>query len=347
MRIESVACETPSLCVGNEELLRHIELQSRDVPVAKVRQYQRMVSVLLTKVGAQTRYVLDREAGERPFELIRCAMEGALARARCVPADVDLLIYCGVGKGFKEPASAYFYAKAMGMRCDCFDVADACMSWVRSVDIAQQFLMNGRYRRVLVVNGEFNVFGHGYPELFRVRDLEQLAYTFPTYTIGEAATATVLSGEGEPWRFAYLSSPEMCDLCTIALEDFAGYVEASERHNRNGTYKFVSYGAEMFAHAEEQLVKLITREVADLYGPRLYVPHAATSQTYIDVARHAGFDAERVFTKVFPRYGNVVSASVPLGLKMAADEGTLQRGDRVVLIPASAGMSHAVVQMVY
>ena len=40
-----------------------------------------------------------------------------------------------------------------------------------------------------------------------------------------------------------------------------------------------------------------------------------------------------------PRYGNVISASLPLGLRKAADEGRLKPGDDVVLIGASAGVS--------
>jgi hypothetical protein len=41
------------------------------------------------------------------------------------PEDIDLLIYCGVGRGFLEPANAYFYAKARDMRTtNCFDITD-------------------------------------------------------------------------------------------------------------------------------------------------------------------------------------------------------------------------------
>ncbi len=45
----------------------------------------------------------------------------------------------------------------------------------------------------MIVNGEFNMH-HGLPDNFKVTSLRQVEYTFPTYTIGEAATATIVSG---------------------------------------------------------------------------------------------------------------------------------------------------------
>jgi acyl-CoA:acyl-CoA alkyltransferase len=79
----------------------------------------------------------------------------------------------------------------MGMDCSCFDIADACMSWIRALEISYHFLRSGRYRRIMIVNGEFN-HHHGFPDNFRIRNLRQLEYTFPTYTIGEAASATIV-----------------------------------------------------------------------------------------------------------------------------------------------------------
>ena len=56
---------------------------------------------------------------------------------------------------------------------------------------------------------------------------------------------------------------------------------------------------------------------------------------------------ESISAQVFPRYGNIVSASIPTAISMAHQQGLLNRGDRAILIPASAGMSFAVVQFTY
>ena len=347
MRILSVAARMPSKRVTNDDILEAIGDHSRDEPKLQVHTYLRLVRGLFGKTGANTRFVLDKTKGETAFGFIKQAMEGALADADLRQKDIDLLIYCGVGKGFKEPANAYFYAKALGMTCSCFDVADACMSWVRSLEIAYNMLQGGCYRRVMIVNGEFNAYDHGFPELFRARDLAQLEYTFPAYTIGEAATATIVGVSDDEWTFDYRSVPELCDLCTIAFEGYAGYVGESPRHNKNGTNRFVSYGKDLFDHAGIHLAALVKESIKDLAEPVLAFPHAASSVAYLEGCKPMGVPAERIFAKVFPAYGNLVSASIPAGIVMAREEGRLKRGDRVVLVPASAGMSFAVVQFKY
>jgi 3-oxoacyl-[acyl-carrier-protein] synthase III len=75
-------------------------------------------------------------------------------------------------------------------------------------------------------------------------------------------------------------------------------------------------------------------------------PHAASSVAY-KLASKDIISPEKMYTRVFPRYGNLVSASIPAGLDLALKEGLLARGDRVVFLPASAGMVFSVVQFNY
>ncbi|MEI6367530.1 MAG: 3-oxoacyl-[acyl-carrier-protein] synthase III C-terminal domain-containing protein [Planctomycetota bacterium] len=347
MRIESISAQIPSRKITNDDILASIQQHSHDQSPLIVQTYLRIVQALFKKAGSDTRFVLDPAQGETAFHFIKKAMTDALEKAHAKPADIDLLIFCGVGKGFKEPANAYFYAKALGMSCSCFDIADACMSWVRALEVAYHFLRSGQYRRIMIINGEFNTRDHGYPHLYRVRELAQLEYTFPMYTIGEAASATVLSASNAPWTFDYHSVPELCDLCTISLEGFEGYVEKSDFHNKNGTYKFVSYGKDLFESAAKYLPPLARKHIRDIDEPLIAFPHAASDVAYLEAVKLFGVPQEKIFAQVFPRYGNIVSASIPTAISMAHQQGLLNRGDRAILIPASAGMSFAVVQFTY
>jgi 3-oxoacyl-[acyl-carrier-protein] synthase-3 len=56
---------------------------------------------------------------------------------------------------------------------------------------------------------------------------------------------------------------------------------------------------------------------------------------------------DKMFAKVFPSYGNLVSASIPMGMHMALREGKLNRGNKVVFCPASAGMVYGAVQFAF
>jgi 3-oxoacyl-[acyl-carrier-protein] synthase III len=346
MRIESIGVRTPSRRVTNEDILQWLEEQSNGVSPLLMKTYQRVVKGMFNAAGSKVRYIRDREKNEKAVQFIIGAMNDALTEASLSKNDIDLLIYCGVGKGFLEPANAYFYAQKLEMQCSCFDIVDACMSWIRALEISYEFFKSGRYRRIMVVNGEFNSH-HGFPDNFRVRDLRQVEYTFPTYTIGEAASATILSASDGEWKFAFKSLPELADLCTIPLDGYDDFVEPSKRMGRNGLYNFVSYGREMFDSARRHLAPLVKELVGDLDAPDIYFPHAASDAAYLAASRDHSIPVDKMFSKVFPSYGNLVSASIPMAMHMALEEGLLKRGHKVVFCPASAGMVYSAVSFAF
>lgn len=346
MKIQAIAVKIPTKRVTNDTIMEMIEEHSPKVNKATLKAYQRMAMHMLKKSGAKDRYIRDLEKGERPSNFIRDAIQEVLDKSGIKKDDIDLIIYCGIGKGFIEPANAYFYAKMFGMEASCFDITDACMSWIRALDIAYQFLKNGRYHNILIVNGEFNAYEHGYPELFEIKDLEQIKYTFPTYTIGEASSATLLTASEDEWSFDFISKPQFADLCTIPHENYKDFVDDTPRLGLSGA-KFVSFGQEMINHATKYLQELVKSVVHSYDYPDIYFPHAATSTAYLLGGVDMGIERERIYTEVFPAYGNLASASVPAGIKRALDENRMKRGDQVVLFPASAGMVYGVVQFVF
>jgi 3-oxoacyl-[acyl-carrier-protein] synthase III len=232
------------------------------------------------------------------------------------------------------------------MKASCYDVVDACMSWVRALEIAHSFIQSGAYRNIMIINGEFNGYDHGFPELFKIWDLSQLEYTFPTYTIGEGASATILTGSPEVWSFKYKSVPSLCDLCTIPLSGYKDFSNGSKQIGHHGPDKFVSYGGILFDNANKYLVELVKENIKDLDEPDIYFPHAASDVAYLAAAKKF-IKIEKFYAKVFPSFGNLVSASIPVGMHEAEKEGTLKRGHKVVFCPASAGMVFGVVQFTY
>jgi acyl-CoA:acyl-CoA alkyltransferase len=346
MKIDSIGVRIPTRVITNDEVLRLLEVHSPEASALLVKTYQRIVKGLFSAAGSQVRHVRDEEKGEKASDFILGAMTDALEKANLRAEDIDLLMYCGVGKGFLEPANAYFYAQKLGMTASCFDIVDACMSWIRALEISYEFFKSGRYKHIMIANGEFNIY-RGFPDNFKIRDLRMVEYTFPTYTIGEAASATVLSSSDDVWKFAYKSIPALADLCTIPLDGYDNFVEPSKRLGRNGLYNFVSYGRELFDAARKYLAPLVKELVEDLNYPDIYFPHAASDAAYLAASKDHSLPIEKMFAEVFPNYGNLVSASIPVGMDMALKSGRLQRGSKVVFCPASAGMVYSAVQFVY
>jgi acyl-CoA:acyl-CoA alkyltransferase len=224
----------------------------------------------------------------------------------------------------------------------CFDVTDACMSWIRALQIAYLMLRAGTLRTVMVINGEFHL---GLHDVWEIRTFRALKYCFPMYTIGEAATATVLVQNDDEWQFDYDSRCDLADLCTIPLKGYEDFVGPSARIGLNGVYGFVSFGRELFREGEVLLGRLIQQSIRDPLAKRWYFPHAPSKTMYEVNAPKWGVPAEKVYLKVFPRFGNIVSASIPVALGLAQEEGLLERGDPIAFVPASAGMVASVVQL--
>lgn len=345
MKIAAVKSRVPSRCLDNQALLEHIESFNPSVGAKERSRYLKLVHRLLERSGASSRYWRDFDGDERASELILGAIADALDTSGISATDIDVVIYCGVGKGFLEPANAYFYANALGMKtANCFDITDACMSWIRALEMAELMMAAGRCRNVMIVNGEFHL---GLHDNWEIRDVRSLEYTFPMYTIGEAATATILVPSESSWQFDYSSRPEFADLCTIPLDGHNDFIAPNERVGLNGLYNFVSYGKELFREAEAVLCELVLKSIKNFSEKDWYFPHAPSKTIYEEGLDAIGVPLEKVYLKTFPAFGNIVSASIPVGLSAAEKDGELKRGDSVVLIPASAGLVTSVVQFTY
>lgn len=346
MIIQSVKVRYPSLRISNSNVLQEIAQVNRDASSEVVRRTQHRLQRWLEAAGSEYRFVRDKDKGETAMPFISSAIEEALAEAEVAPEDVDLVIYCGVGRGFIEPAMAYLICKATGMACECFDVLDACMGWVRALYLAYSLFRSGSYSRVVIVNGEFNIYESGYPEILRLGQPEKWRYTYPALTIGEAASATVLSKSDRNWNFHFRSDPSRSHLCTLPLPSYGEYPLDGEQLARNGPQAFMSLGTELSAIAVNQMVDFVHQTYPDTSRFDIWFPHVASMRACRESARQLGL-GDRLYTDGFPKFGNVVSASIPAAMDLALHDQKLKRGNNVVLCPASAGMSYALVDFVF
>jgi 3-oxoacyl-[acyl-carrier-protein] synthase III len=345
MRIAAVERALPSRRVTNAWILEELRRKNRDrlAPPQLAALVTRVERGLLT-AGTEVRYHLDER--ESAFGLVAKATRGALARAQIAPADVDLLIYTGVGRGWIEPAMMNPVQRELGLvNATGFDLMDACASWLRGVHVAHTFLRAGVYRNAVVVNCEAGIFRqHAAWEFDRVEDLE---HRFAAFTIGEAATATVLTNENpaDDFYFTFKTFGEHFARCIIPLAGAADFVP-SGADTRLVPGRFFALSTELFIAVTELIV---TTWKADprLDGGRYDVAfgHEASEKLSADITRACG-----VYDVYFPthrRFGNTVSASIPLGMSVAEEEGRLKRGDRVVIIVGSAGISVAFATFTY
>ena len=185
------------------------------------------------------------------------------------------------------------------MTASCFDIVDACMSWIRALEISYEFFKSGRYKHIMIANGEFNIY-HGFPDNFKIKDLRQVEYTFPTYTIGEAASATILSPSDDEWKFAYKSVPGACRPLHHSPGRLRQFRRAQQAPGPERAVQLRLLRTEMFDAARKYLAPLVKELVGDLNDPDIYFPHAASDAAYLAASKDHSLPTEKMFAEVFP-----------------------------------------------
>lgn len=346
MIFENVAASFPKRRVRNEDvvdLVRHYSTSFN----GDVDKMLRVVRTLLDRSGLVTRQW--RLPEEKPIDHLEAVVRDALEGSGLRPRDIELLVYVGIGGGFREPGNSYMVAKTLGMnKAQCFDILDACMSWTRAVSLVDSLFKTGGFRNALVVNAEFNMTEGlpGVPQNYAVRNFDELNYLIPSYTIGEAATATLLlPDQPENFSIAFQSRPDLADLCMIPTTGFDGYFQVSEEVAALGEGRFTALGTELHDRLAEEMPALIGRAGAYPAQADVVFTHSSSMPAWSGVGKQFGF-AEKIF-HIYPQTGNVVSASVPAAMALARQAGKLRKGDRVMCLMGSAGMSFALSKFVF
>ncbi|MGC4061900.1 MAG: 3-oxoacyl-[acyl-carrier-protein] synthase III C-terminal domain-containing protein [Aquabacterium sp.] len=350
MHIAGIAFAAPSLVVTNQHILDQITQHSEGLYDGKMARLLQTVGLFLQHIGSKERRWLA--PGERAFDVTRRAVDEALAQAGMHKQDIDLLIFASVDRRVLEPATSNLLAKALGMPdVQCFDVVEACSSWIRATQVAQSFLAAGLYRHILIVTAEYP--HHGLPtdiEKFQVRHANDLEWAFPYYTVGEGATATVLThGENPAWTYNNRTRSDLADLCMFPLyeEDaqtsFLGEVSMVGR----GPNRFMSFGRDIQVESIGVILDLMRTNPIPPDEVDLFIPHTQNVSWWQHIEKKIGLETAVPYFFLMPEYGNLVSNSIPAGIALAAGQERIRRGDRVAGLMTAAGMSFTLLNLTY
>jgi 3-oxoacyl-[acyl-carrier-protein] synthase III len=257
-------------------------------------------------------------AGERLSDFAAAAGRQALDRAGVDASELDLVLVATSTADEITPNAAPVVAGLLGAeQAGAFDVGSACTGWLAGLAMAAGQIESGRARHALVVGADFLSRFLDYSD----RDTAAL--------FADGAGAAVVSARAEPagaiGPVVLRSDPAGADL--IRLE-------------RGG--RIAMRGQETFRAAVSCLAA-VTREALeaaglDLEEVDLFVYHQANSRIIRAVGQRLALPAERVVDYV-GRFANSSTATLPIALSMAEQEGRLQAGSRVLLASFGGGFT--------
>lgn len=298
----------------------------------------RLRSGLLRRVAG----VLERRnwaAGESSDDATVSAGKRALADAGVDPSEVGLLINTSVTRKHLEPSVAVRLHHGLGLPSSAvnFDVANACLGFVNGMSLAASMIESGQIRYAIVVNGEDadEIQVNTIDRLLREDvDREGFMSEFASLTLGSGSAAAVLGRSDE-----HPSGHRILGGVTRAATQFHELCVGSVDGMFTDAKALLKGGLDLVVSAWKEASTEWDWATMDRY-----ITHQVSSVHTNAIVKAAKLDRDRVPT-TFPQYGNVGPASIPITL--AAEQDSLKRGDRVLLMGVGSGLNTAMMELAW
>jgi 3-oxoacyl-[acyl-carrier-protein] synthase III len=216
--------------------------------------------------------------------------------------------------------------------------------------LAEVFIRTGHHRNILIINAEFSMVEDFAirPHLFNLSSVDQLKWRLPIFTIGEAATATLVcpGEESQRWSSVNVTDNDAYDLCSVMAPWYrANAVDASPRLAKDRAGLFTSWAADLSARGIPLALDAFKKSAIRPQEVDILFTHASSTRDWKMIASKIGM-SDKLYD-IHPRYGNLVSASVPAAIALAVQDGRLKRGMNIAALVASAGMTATAASIVY
>lgn len=288
---------------------------------------------ITTRTGIKQRRVAAPD--ESTADLAVAAANRALADAGMDAQDVDEIIVATDTPEVYIPDTASFVQHRLGAReVTAYDLGGSgCAGFVLGLDVARaRALLHDR--RILVIGVEV---------LTRLMDWQDRN---TCVLFGDAAGAAVVGeGTGAAEILAATAGTDGSRSDILKLEVGGTRSPVTEERVRAREHKnIVMSGKEVFREAVGRMTAA-SKAVVDQAGVcmsdvSLVVPHQANKRILDAVGSRLDLPPEKLFANV-QNYGNTGSASVPVALWEAREQGRIQSGDLVLLTAFGAGFHWA------
>jgi 3-oxoacyl-[acyl-carrier-protein] synthase-3 len=285
-----------------------------------------------TRTGIRERRLADPGVGAA--DMGAAAARVALERAGIDAKDVDMLLVSTATPDRLLPSTACDIQALLGAsNAGSYDFATACSGFLYGLSLAEAHIAAGQAKTVLVIATE------------RMSSIVDWGDRSTCVLFGDGAGAAVVQ-PAEDGR-GILSSFMKSDGTLAELLyrpgggakipfDLAVLDEKSHLVKMAGPEVFKAAVRSMCEAAEQALQRAgVTSEEIDLL-----VPHQANNRIIEATAKYAGIPMDKVFVNV-DRYGNMSSASVPVALDEAREQGRVQDGSLVLMVAFGAGFTWA------
>jgi 3-oxoacyl-[acyl-carrier-protein] synthase-3 len=256
-----------------------------------------------------------------------------LAKAGLRGSDIDCYVLTTVTPDYRFPATACIVAAQLGAADKpAFDIEAACSGFIYGLAVASSLVRSGVYHRVLLISAE---------TLSKITNLKDRS---SAVLFGDGAAAVLLeSSANDSLLSAELGSdgsrPEI-------LRIYAGGsrraltpegIEAGEQYMYMEGREVFKLAVTKMIEATDTALRKANLTKADV---AFLIPHQANKRIIDATAKYLEMPPDKVIVNI-EEYGNTSSASIPIALSEALDEGRIKSGDVLVFVSFGGGLSWA------
>jgi len=294
------------------------------------------------KTGIKSRHIATTETTS---QLAARAAEKLFSESGFPKEKIDFLLLCTQSPDYFLPTTACIVQDMLGLptSCGAFDFNLGCSGFVYGLAIAKGLIAGGMAKNVLLLTVEtYTKYIH--PKDKSVRTI-----------FGDGAAATLITHEeGDPCKIGKFvfgtdgkgASNLIVPAGAMAMprSDETAEETVDEQGNVRSLNNLYMNGPEIFNFTldivPDTVKSLLARAKLSMDDIDLFVFHQANKFMLDSLRDKIGIPDEKFYLNMEDK-GNTVSATIPIAMKDALDEGRIRRGDKLMLVGFGVGYSWA------
>jgi len=287
---------------------------------------------IIERTGIKERRIVEKDVATS--DIASMAAKKALEDANLKAEDLDLIIVATATPDHAFPSTACIVQKKIGAdKAAAFDISAGCSGFVYALAVAEGFIKSCLYERVLVIGAEC---------LSKIVDWQDRN---TCVLFGDGAGACVLEKCEENMGILAAELGSDGSNASVLIQPAGGSrLPANDDTVKNRLHYIKMEGKEVFKFAVRVMDKatqtVIDKANLELGDIDFLIPHQANIRIIEAAAKKLNLDQSKIYVNL-DRYGNMSSASIPVALKEAVDEGRIKKGDNLLLVAFGAGLTWA------
>lgn len=291
---------------------------------------------LASKIGKSKDWIISRTGvQERRISDIDVDKMAAIACKNAIGNGTppDLIINASGVPKQTIPDTSVFIQKELGYSgIPSFSIHSTCLSFLTAFHTASSLIEAKQYKKILIVSSDRGSIGRNFSE------------PESSALLGDASAAIII----EPSNHAKLIDYKMETYPEGALftqvKGGGTYRHPDNPQTIDKDHYFTMSGPQVYKMARKKVYsmigKILSKNNLSIKDINLVIPHQASGTAIKAYSKFGGFNEQKVMN-IIHKYGNCVSASIPLALCIAIEENKINDGDLVMMVGTGAGLSVA------